>query len=251
MRWRIGLLQDSAALERQAARDAAKKEREAKKSQVPTVKTEAETKAEEDQTRKDAQAEEKDKHPPQPKIKPLSETKAIESGANFISETFLFAVAAGLILFESWRSSRKEKNRRDKVADQIADLEEENKAARLALVELEHEVLRLRAKEPPHNSTQSTRAQRILPEEVYDLLNEDKLEDTRGDAAKGWFSSLASLFTKEEVDQEAKTALDTNSPGPAEKLLQQSDKALEERRKQREAEDTEQSTGAVSKTSPK
>ncbi|KAI3998256.1 optic atrophy 3-like protein [Schizophyllum commune Loenen D] len=40
-------------------------------------------------------------------VRPLSETRAIENGANAIAEGFLFAVAAALILGESWRSSVK------------------------------------------------------------------------------------------------------------------------------------------------
>lgn len=241
MRWRIGLLQDAAALERQAARDAAKREAEKKKSQIPTVKTEAQTKAEEEAASKEKVNEEKEKHPPKPKIKPLSETKAIESGANFISETFLFAVAAGLIIFESWRSGRKEKNRRDKVAERINDLEDENKAARSALVELEREVLRLRAKEKGISNSELAKTQKILPAEVYELVESDKDDDGAVERPKGWFSNITSVFRSEEPDEEAKQALATNSPGPAEKLLQEADKALEEKRRQREVEAAEES----------
>lgn len=241
MRWRIGLLQDSAALERQAARDAAKREAEKKKAQTPTVKTEAQTKAEEEAASKEKATEEKDKHPPKPKIKPLSETKAIESGANFISETFLFAVAASLIIFESWRSGRKEKNRRDQVAERINDLEDENKAARQALVELEREVLRLRAKEKGISGTEFAKTHKILPPEVYQLVKDDANNDETIEKPKGWFSNITSIFQTEQADEEAAQALATNSPGPAEKLLQDADKALEEKRRQREAEKAEQS----------
>ena len=248
MRWRIGLLQDAAALERQAARDAAKKEADRKKASIPTVKTEAETKAEAEAASKEKAAEEKDKHPPKPKIKPLSETKAIETGANFISETFLFSVAAGLIMFEAWRSGRKEKNRRDKVAEQLADLEEENRAARLALVELEREVLRLRAKEKGISSVELAKTKKILPPEVYEMIKEDKDGADIAEKPTGWFSNITSVFSKEEPDTEAKEALATNSPGPAEKVLQQAEKALEEKRKQREEEEAQQeNTKAVTR----
>lgn len=245
MRWRIGLLQDAAALERQAARDAAKKEAERKKSHIPTVKTEAEAKAEEEAANKEKAAEEKDKHPPKPKIKPLSETKAIESGANFISETFLFAVAAGLIIFESWRSGRKERNRRDKVAEKLNDLEDENKAARQALIELEREVLRLRAKEKGLSSTEFAKANKILPPEVYELVKDDRENDEVEEKPKTWFSSITSIFQGEKADQEAKEALATNSPGPAERLLREADRALEEKKRQREVEDAEASSSKL------
>ncbi|KAM0792183.1 hypothetical protein ACM66B_004880 [Microbotryomycetes sp. NB124-2] len=52
-------------------------------------------------------------------IRPLNDARAIDAGANFISESFLFAFAAAIILAESWRSRRKEQNRRDAVLDKI------------------------------------------------------------------------------------------------------------------------------------
>ncbi|KAI0261800.1 hypothetical protein BC834DRAFT_894896 [Gloeopeniophorella convolvens] len=45
-------------------------------------------------------------------IRPLSENKAIENGANFIAEGFLFSVAAALIISETWRSSRSQSRQR-------------------------------------------------------------------------------------------------------------------------------------------
>ncbi|KIY71299.1 OPA3-domain-containing protein [Cylindrobasidium torrendii FP15055 ss-10] len=56
-------------------------------------------------------------------VRPLSETRAIDTGANFIAEGFMFAVAAGLILGETYRSSRKETQRRDDVKARLDDLE--------------------------------------------------------------------------------------------------------------------------------
>ena len=48
--------------------------------------------------------------------------RAIENGANAIAEGFLFAVAAALILGETWRSSRNQSKRRDSVDDQLDEL---------------------------------------------------------------------------------------------------------------------------------
>ncbi|TFY53015.1 hypothetical protein EVG20_g10302 [Dentipellis fragilis] len=56
-------------------------------------------------------------------IRPLSEARAIENGANFIAEGFLFSVAAALILGETWRSSRSSSKRRDNVDDRIEELQ--------------------------------------------------------------------------------------------------------------------------------
>ncbi|KAJ6593272.1 optic atrophy 3 protein-domain-containing protein [Mycena capillaripes] len=52
-------------------------------------------------------------------VRPLSETRAIENGANALAEGFLFSVAATLILGEAWRSSRSQSKRRDVVDEQI------------------------------------------------------------------------------------------------------------------------------------
>jgi myosin-1 len=56
-------------------------------------------------------------------VRPLTEAKAIETGANFISETFLFCVAGAAIVFEYWRSKRKESSRRDEVSDRLDQIE--------------------------------------------------------------------------------------------------------------------------------
>ncbi len=48
--------------------------------------------------------------------------RAIENGANTLAEGFLFAVAAGLILGEQYRSSRNQSKRRDTVDDQLDEL---------------------------------------------------------------------------------------------------------------------------------
>ncbi|KAI8394339.1 optic atrophy 3 protein-domain-containing protein [Radiomyces spectabilis] len=59
-------------------------------------------------------------------IRPLNDAKAIESGANFLSESFVFGVAASVILAESWRSRYTAKNRRNYVDDSLEKLESEN-----------------------------------------------------------------------------------------------------------------------------
>ena len=48
--------------------------------------------------------------------------RAIDSGATFIAEAFLFTIGAGLILAESMRSSRSTSKRRDAVDDELAEL---------------------------------------------------------------------------------------------------------------------------------
>ncbi|CAK7913427.1 hypothetical protein CAAN1_20S01134 [[Candida] anglica] len=59
------------------------------------------------------------------KIRPLNDKKAIENGANLLSEFFIFSVAGSLILYESYRSRKKAANERDAVADDISTLQDE------------------------------------------------------------------------------------------------------------------------------
>jgi len=55
-------------------------------------------------------------------VRPLSETRAIENGSNFLAEGFLFSVATALILGETWRSSRSQSKQRSDVNDSIEEL---------------------------------------------------------------------------------------------------------------------------------
>lgn len=63
-------------------------------------------------------------------IKPLNDVRAIQNGATALAESFLFLVGAGIIVGETWRSSRKEGKRRDEVAERLDNLEEEVKGIR-------------------------------------------------------------------------------------------------------------------------
>ncbi|KAF2756602.1 hypothetical protein EJ05DRAFT_477716 [Pseudovirgaria hyperparasitica] len=123
MRMRLGLLQDPAVIDRQIEREVREMEARRKRDEAPTVKTEEETKAEEAMTEKEREEAKAKIKARKPRIRPLSESKAIDSGANFISESFLFLVATSIIVFESWRSRRKESNRRDDVNEKLEALE--------------------------------------------------------------------------------------------------------------------------------
>lgn len=48
--------------------------------------------------------------------------RAIENGANFLAEGFLFSVATALIISETWRSSRSQSKQRSDVNDSIEEL---------------------------------------------------------------------------------------------------------------------------------
>ncbi|GAA6029492.1 hypothetical protein JCM8097_003706 [Rhodosporidiobolus ruineniae] len=61
-------------------------------------------------------------------VRPLSEARAIDAGANFLSEGFLFSVAATIIIGETYRSRRADSKRRDQIKDSLAAHEEQLKA---------------------------------------------------------------------------------------------------------------------------
>ncbi|KAF2400443.1 hypothetical protein EJ06DRAFT_462172, partial [Trichodelitschia bisporula] len=139
MRLRLGLLQDSATIDRQIARELAEAEARRLKAAAPTVKTEAEMKATEAALLKEKKGIEEHVKAAtkKPRIRPLSEAKAIESGANFISETFLFMVAGSIIVFESVRSRRKESNRQGDVNERLEELEKERQDTKAKIQQLE------------------------------------------------------------------------------------------------------------------
>lgn len=59
------------------------------------------------------------------KVRPLNDNKAIENGANFLLEFFIFLVAGSLILYESYRSRVKAANEKITVRNNISDLQDE------------------------------------------------------------------------------------------------------------------------------
>lgn len=179
MRLRLGLLRDTASAERRAAAEAAARKH---KPTSPTAKTEAQAKAEEEAIAKAKAAEEEAKKPrPTPHIRPLSESKAIESGASFISEGFLFLVAGGLIVYESMRSRRKETTRREDVESRLAELEQSERSARKALVALEKVLLQQKG--------ETSSSSRILPREVWEVEQKEKAQEAQ---EEGWFSQVSS-----------------------------------------------------------
>ena len=204
MRFRLGLLQDAAAIDKQLARDAAeRKAEEAEKRKAHGPKTEAQTKADERaKERGHERHKEVEKPKTRPKIRPLSEAKAIDSGANFVSETFLLVVAIGTLFGERYYSSKKENSRREDVAERIEGLEEYERNVRKGMLELEKEVLRLRGEKA---GLLSKAPARILPKEVYELEQEEESDEKQ---PKGWLSwfKAAGITTEERQPEPAAKA---------------------------------------------
>ncbi|KAI7265583.1 hypothetical protein KC343_g3802 [Hortaea werneckii] len=128
MRMRLGLLHDADAQQRMHEREQRAAEDKKRRAESPTVRTELEQrKHDEDQAKAESAGDKKKEEEKRPRvrIRPLSDAKAIDLGANFFSEAFIFAVAAGLLVWDSWRSRAKESARRDDVAERIEQLEAE------------------------------------------------------------------------------------------------------------------------------
>lgn len=138
---RLGILHDAAAQERMHAREAAEAAARKKQAETPTVKTEAQQQSEDAAAAEEKKNAEKPKAY-KPKIRPLSEARAIELGANFIAESFVFLVALGCIFAERIYSSRKDATRHDVVAERLDALEVHAEKVPY----LEAEIKRLRAK---------------------------------------------------------------------------------------------------------
>ncbi|QIW95413.1 hypothetical protein AMS68_000931 [Peltaster fructicola] len=155
MRMRLGILHDPEAQDRMHERQRRKEEEEKRKAETPTVRSEEEQKKHDaDAARDKAGTEKKSEKAKGPNIRPLSDAKAIELGANFFSEAFIFGVAAGLLIWDAWRSRKKESARRDDVKERISTLETE--------------VDRLRLKYEPHLEPLVDREPKVERSSWYD-----------------------------------------------------------------------------------
>lgn len=151
MRLRLGLLRDQATIDRLAASEKAAK---AVAKMAAREKTASSTHHTSSSSATTSAAADSVPNPPSDThhtttyvsgghtyhIRPLSESKAIDRGATFISEFFLFAVAGSLILFESVRSRRKETSRQDIVTERLERLEERTRQDEIRMQELEDEL---------------------------------------------------------------------------------------------------------------
>ena len=209
MRMRLGLLQDKATIDKQIAREAAEAQAKKHKHSHPTVKTEAQSKLDEiavsrekDKARDAAKEEAKNAKVTKRKIKPLSEAAAIETGANFVAETFVFSVALGVLFLQDQWSRSKKSSQDEKEAEALAALKADNQTYRTSVLELEKEVLRLRAKDPDFKGPNK----RLLPRELWDQQDEGIISPEP--KKSGWFSGLLSWSSQESERDERQKPID-------------------------------------------
>jgi hypothetical protein len=113
-------------------------QRAKEKAETPTVKTEEQVKKEEEHRAKygtTARAAIKEAPPSvwKRKFRALPEAKAVDLFADVIGDTFILAVAGGLITYEYWKSTQKP----DKNKEMIEDLQRRMEELRIKEEELE------------------------------------------------------------------------------------------------------------------
>lgn len=59
------------------------------------------------------------------KVRPLNDRKAIEDGATFLAETFVFGVAGSIIVYETYKAKKKQNERTEMIEDDIRALQDE------------------------------------------------------------------------------------------------------------------------------
>lgn len=79
------------------------------------------------------------------KIRPLNDKKAVESGANFLLEFFIFLVAGSLILYESNRSRIKSNTEKLNTKNDISELQDDIKEVKLLVEQLSKDLELLHA----------------------------------------------------------------------------------------------------------
>lgn len=195
MRLRLGLLRDPAVVERQIQREIKDAAAKRHAGSAPTVMTEEATRIAEELAKRERQEirEKVRSGTHTPRIRPLSESKAIEMGANFISESFLFAVAGGIILFEAWRNRRKELNRRDMVAERLETLEEQKEDLERKVAMLEEVIYQ--GKKPLSPAQRQARLAALDPSDIVDDEPKTILATVR--------DSVRNLFTKVSSPEDA------------------------------------------------
>lgn len=77
------------------------------------------------------------------KVRPLNDKKAIENGANFLLEFFIFLVAGLLILYESYRSRVKANNEKATVKNDITELQDDISQMKVLLERLTDDLERM------------------------------------------------------------------------------------------------------------
>lgn len=87
--------------------------------------------------------------------KPLTEERAVEQGAEILGEAFLYSVAAGYIVYEYWRSGKKEQMKEDTQNHDISLLKVQTENLEQQMSQLQQTLDSLRTELHTHLKSQS------------------------------------------------------------------------------------------------
>ena len=90
--------------------------------------------------------------------KPVTEERAVELGSEILGETFLYSVAAAYIVYEYWRSVKKEQRKEDVQNRHISDLQTQTAKLEQQMVGLQRTLDSLRTELHTHTSQAQTPA---------------------------------------------------------------------------------------------
>ena len=152
---------------------------------------------------------------PHSTIRPLNEKKAIENAAYLLSEGFIFSIAGSLILFEAYRTRKKELDRRESVSDDIKALQDEINFIKKKLDEHNMELDDYKLPEGLHP----------LVLNVTDIENPRKIEDSspnviiaKSDSSEGNASAQKVEILKENLKEDTKKDIKESDDKPSVKV---------------------------------
>ncbi|KAJ1963211.1 hypothetical protein GGI12_002184 [Dipsacomyces acuminosporus] len=147
------------------------------------------------------------------KIRPLNDARAVDAGANFLGEAFIFGVAVSLIFAEQVRSRNQAQRQRNAVDDRLDALERDVAQQKDAADKLreERDLLRSELEElTQETSSLSTLLMHVMGKEM------DKWRAEHGHAPTKVSQALVDRFTNgENIDSSLRDAIAAASSAPS------------------------------------
>ncbi|KNC84707.1 hypothetical protein SARC_03081 [Sphaeroforma arctica JP610] len=145
-------------------------------------------------------------------IKPLSEAKALQTGADVFSELFVYGIASTVLLYEYKRSSEKEANKDRQLAEALNEIAErvEQLHLELDIIKWERAVAHGKKQSDDEKPDEQTYGARPTLDEEMTL---PRIEEEEG----GWLNWLPFVGSKATVKQEGgPTSKSTSAPSESE-----------------------------------
>ncbi|KAI9504226.1 hypothetical protein GGI25_002464 [Coemansia spiralis] len=147
------------------------------------------------------------------KIRPLNDARAIDAGANFLGEAFIFGVALSLIFAEQMRSRNQAQRRRDAVDDRLEEVEKGMREFQGELHKLQEERSQLKS-DIDSLTEEAAGLSTILMHVLGKDMHKHGLE--RGHEPAKITQEIVDQFTNgEDVDSRLRKAIVESSPSTA------------------------------------